>query len=288
MSDAPSHHHHRRRQPHRARALLGEATTLLDSLPASLEEMAALVEAPGLLEELLAAGVLPGTPEEAFEEVLSEAEVNLASVAGELDAEMWGSEMLGAFDLSGLSQAAVEEMLGEVIVPMAEAAGTPTALALVTVLAALGRSRLAKAASDARGRLVGKGVPEPPWSSRIGAPAVGPCWVSADVFGEQEALSVTFRYGRTQHALCVLVDHSLGGGVKDCYVAGKVPTLRRRSLEMAEDNPVAFFEDLEPKEAARRLQEALARRECPQLPDQVGDVACTRALLRSRTDLMTA
>jgi len=211
----------------------------------------------GLLDELLAgikAGTLPTTAEDAFSDVLAEAEANLAAVRSPLDAELWGTEMLGILTSSGFDLPATEDFVAEAIVPMAEEAGTPTALAMLVVLSGIGGPSLSGAAAGARRRLVGRGVPEPAWSEKIGAPAVRACWVYGDDFGEQESVTVTFAYGHKRHGLCVLIDHNLGGGVKDSYVAGRVPTLRRQMFDMASDDPVTSCEEVTPAEAAGRLE----------------------------------
>ena len=109
----------------------------------------------GFLEEVLAGiedGMVPGTPEEAFNHVLAEAEANLATVRSPLDAEMWGSEMLGVLTSSGFDLCAAEDFVAEAIVPMAEDAGTPTALAMLVVLSGIGGPRLSGVAAGARRR----------------------------------------------------------------------------------------------------------------------------------------
>ncbi|ONI92386.1 hypothetical protein ALI22I_04410 [Saccharothrix sp. ALI-22-I] len=50
----------------------------------------------------------------------------------------------------------------------------------------------------------------------IGRPRVGACFGYADTFGSQEGVALTFTYGRKSHALVLLIDYDLGGGVKDC------------------------------------------------------------------------
>ncbi len=258
--------------------------------PPALDELEDWLAEWGVLEQVDfagAQGVLP-TPEEAFGEVLAGAEAILATVRSPLDAEMWGSEMLGILALPPLPPAAAEDLVAEAIVPMAETAATPTALAMLIVLGSLGGPRLSGAATAARQRVVEHGVPEPRWAERVGSPTVGPCWVYGDAFGDQESVTTTFSYGRKRHGLCVLIDHDLGGGLKDCYVVARVPMLRRQMFDMASDDPVSFCEEVSAADATGRLREAMDAPECPWLPDQVEDVARTRALLRSRLALMCA
>jgi hypothetical protein len=243
-----------------------------------------LVESPlpGEMLALMEQGSLPSSPEECFAEVLVEAERGLAAIKSPLEAELWASEMLGILSLSGMDPTLVEDLCAEAIVPMAEEAASPTALAMLAAIGAVGGRQLTAAAGVARQRLAAKGVAQPPWASLVGMPEVRRCWSYRDAFGCQESIYLTFAYGRALHALCVLVDHDLGGGVKDSWVSAKVTTLRRRVHQAAEEDPLGIYEDLDPLEAALRLERAIASPECPQWPDQVEDLSYHRALLRSR------
>jgi hypothetical protein len=284
----------RRRAPAQVSLRVGTPATRATvgaTLPASPAAVEDWLAESGLLDELLAGleqGTLASAAEEAFSNVLAEAEAYLATVRSALDAEMWGSEMLGIVTSSGFDLSAAEDFVADAIVPMAEEAGTPPALAMLVVLGGIAGPRLSSTAAVSRRRPIERGVPEPAWAEGIGAPTVGPCWVYGDVFGGQESVTATFAYGRARHALCVLIDHNLGGGVKDSYVVGRVPTLRRRMFDMASDDGATFCEEVAAADAAHSLRQAMACPECPWLSDQVEDVARTRALLRSRVALMLA
>jgi hypothetical protein len=227
-----------------------------------------------------------GAFDAAITQVLAEAESHFASVKSALDAEIWGSEMLGFLSMPGTDPSDAEDFVSDVIVPLVEDSGTESALALTVVLEELGGDHLSGVAAAARKRLVERGVPGPAWSEVLGVPKVGQCWVSEDVFGDQSSVTATFSYGRRKHALCVLIDHSLGGGVKDSYVHSRVPALRKQTFEMAEDDQVTWCEDVTTADAADRLRQAIESPECPMMPDQIECVTATRALLRSRVGLM--
>ena len=98
-------------------------------------------------------------------------------------------------------------------------------------------------------------------------------------------IALRFSYGRRQHAVSVLIDHQLGGGVKDCYVAGPPRLLRRQYAELAEMRG-ASLHDYSAPEAVEILERALAARPCPVEPDQIEDVGIHLDLLRSRVDLL--
>ena len=85
----------------------------------------------------------------------------------------------------------------------------------------------------------------------------------------------------------MLIDHTLGDGIKDCFVSGKPDQVRahfrgsaRRIGHECEDYP--------PADAASILARALAREPCPEQSDQVEDVGSLLDLLRSRLELLSA
>ncbi len=97
---------------------------------------------------------------------------------------------------------------------------------------------------------------------------------------------MTFAYGDRPHALCVLIDHSRGGQIRDTWVA-RDPGLRADTEQAARQDPLVVFEPLSAAGAGRRLAQAVEAGECPGQPDQVDDVVAHRALLRARLDLLT-
>src|SRR5674476_1638788 len=52
-----------------------------------------------------------------------------------------------------------------------------------------------------------------------GRPEMLRAWRYGDVFGAQSSVGVLFDYRGREHVVMVLVDHLLGGGVKDCWVS---------------------------------------------------------------------
>ena len=113
------------------------------------------------------------------------------------------------------------------------------------------------------------------------------CWHYADVGGRQESLTLTFAYGDKEHALSVLIDHGRGGKIKDVWVAKGTNLLQATELTAGSD-PMVEFERLDPAQARKRLQQALAAGECPELPDQADDIQAHRALLRARLEQLAA
>jgi hypothetical protein len=229
----------------------------------------------------------PVAIEDTFAGVLTEARQVLGELDDPVDAELWGSDLIGALAASAAGQASLMDTLTGSLVPAAEAASTPEALALLRVFAAVGSPALRAAAGQAAARLSAHDVADPPWAGTIGAPQVRDCWHYADVGGRQESLTMTFAYGDRQHAVCVLIDHGRGGGIRDAWVA-KGAGLRADAEREAGRDPLVVFELIDAADAGRRLERAISAGECPEQPDQVDDVVAHRALLRARLDLLTA
>jgi hypothetical protein len=235
----------------------------------------------------------PLAPAQASSVVLSEARQVLAHVRQPIDAELWGSDMIGALSgraTGGARAEADAEVMAELatsLVPAAEQEGTPEALALLRILAAIGSPTLQEAATHAARRVAGHGVPDPDWAAVIGSPTVGRCWHYSDVGGRQESLTVSFGYGQAEHALSVLIDHGRGGKIKDAWVDDAAGLLDKTWLA-ADNDPLIVFEEIKPADASERLARAVAAGECPVKPDETDDLTAHRALLRARVRYLAA
>jgi hypothetical protein len=111
-------------------------------------------------------------------------------------------------------------------------------------------------------------------------------WHYGDVFGAQSSVGVLFDYRGREHALMVLVDHLLGGGVKDCWVSEGRPAKDMRNSVAAAlaGEPTTFFEDIDAAAAAALLGSALANPPCPEQADQIEDVTNHLYLVRARVE----
>ncbi len=85
---------------------------------------------------------------------------------------------------------------------------------------ALGTAKTKKAASRALAELTGAGIYPPDWVTEIGKPVPGQAWRRYDVFGDDEAVLVTFSYGEVEHAVVVQVDLT---GIPVATAAGVAP-----------------------------------------------------------------
>jgi hypothetical protein len=217
------------------------------------------------------------SPADTFAAVLTEARVVLAEVDSPLDAELWGSDIVAALG-SGGDQA-------DAIVSAAERSGTPEALATLRVFGAVGSGSLRAAASAAADRLAALGVSAPDWADSIGAPVPGECWCYGDTRGQLEAVTMTFWYADQGHVVSVLLDRDQGGGIKNVWV-GAAGDVLEQTRQMSERDPKVIFEMITQADARRRMDRAIAAGECPQQPEEVGNVASRRAILRSRIALL--
>ena len=250
-----------------------------------VEALQAAADPALLLAEFEDAGLLP-SEEKVLEEILDGWASLLRPGCDPLDAELAGAEFLGL-----LRQMVPEDAdLAEVVTTMigqVEASGTAEAMAMASVLAVLGPADVRSAASSATARLAATGLATPQWAAGLGRPAIGKCFGYGDDFGEQETIALCFSYGRKRHAICVLIDHVLGGGVKDCFISNQPDQVRTRLRRSAQESGLAFAE-YSRAEAASILARALAREPCPEQPDQVEDVGSYLDVLRSRLELLSA
>jgi hypothetical protein len=208
--------------------------------------------------------------------VLTEARMVLAEVDNPLDAELWGSDIVAAIGSAGQADA---------IVAAAEQAGTPEALATLRVLGVLGPPQLRAAASAAAVRLAALAVGDPAWAGTIGAPSPGQCWSYGDARGRQEAVTMSFWYADSGHVVSVLLDRDQGGGIRNVWV-GPADGVLERTREMSLHDPSMIFEMVTQADARGRMDRAIAAGECPQGPDEAGNVASRRAMLMARVDLL--
>jgi hypothetical protein len=176
-------------------------------------------------------------------------------------------------------------LLGEVI-GHAQALASVDALALLRVCSVLGPATSRAAAGQGAGRLAAAGVADRPWAGRVGRPTMLRAWRYGDVFGAQSSVGVLFDYRGREHALMVLVDHLLGGGVKDCWVAEGRPAkeMRNKVAAAMASEPTTFFEDMDAATVDGLLGSALTNPPCPEQDDQIADVARHFYLVRARVE----
>src|SRR5690348_11904769 len=100
----------------------------------------------------------------------------------------------------------IESFIATVLVKGAVRRRTPDGAALLRLLMTLGTAATRRAASRALAELTGEGIYPPEWVTEIGKAAPGQAWRRYDVFGDDEAIAVTFSYGEAEHGIVVQVD----------------------------------------------------------------------------------
>ncbi|WP_433224084.1 hypothetical protein [Microtetraspora malaysiensis] len=197
------------------------------------------------------------TPDDVFAEMLLAAR-ELLAVRSPLDAELMVSDMLGAWWGRRLRGGDVEQILGEGLVDYAAKAGTPAALTLLISVAYLGTARQAAKAEGAALALMESDVARPRWADRVGTVKPAGCYVSRDVYGDQDTVVCTFAYnGEDTHALVVVVDYNMRGMARDAWVSSQVDKLLEQARLEAAVNPMLRFEEIEPQQARALMEFAM-------------------------------
>lgn len=199
---------------------------------------------------------------------------------------MWASTMLGTLyklPVPFEARRELESSLGPAIVEEALRRSDREALAVLRALAAVDTTPFDLPAARAAGGLAAKGISEPPWAAVVGRPAfVGACR-SADVFGDQEAYYMTFRYeGRPAHVVTALYDRNLGGIVKDAFAG----TPRVDPCERAAQEDGVVVVDADPELMAATILQGVETGDRFLDNDWSEDFKHTRALLSARMQLL--
>ncbi|RNL87669.1 hypothetical protein [Halostreptopolyspora alba] len=185
-----------------------------------------------------------------------------------LDVELGVSEMLGSWWGQRVPGVDVDRLLGEGLVTHAVEAGTPAGLAMLSAVSELGTSQRQRllAAEGAR-RLPEQGVTPPMWAESVGTARPVAAYVSGSRFGDIDDIICTFRYdnapgtesGEAGHALIAVIDHNIGGVLRDAWVTTKVDRLLEHCRREAADTLMATFSELTPERARTLLEASFAR-----------------------------
>ena len=128
--------------------------------------------------------------------------------AGEpLRAEIESSTCMEIPRVLGVRDSAEEESFrSTVLVEGALRRRNPDGAALLRLLMTLGTQATKRAASRALAELTSEGIYPPEWVTEIGKVTPDRAWRRYDVFGDDEAVAVTFKYGDDEHGILVQVD----------------------------------------------------------------------------------
>jgi len=201
-----------------------------------------------------------------------------------LAAELTGADFLGMVRRAAPDVDVTRELLSDLIAS-AEKSAEPSGLAMLRAVAAAGAPGVREAANDSAAKLSAAGVAEPPWLDRIGAPTYDRAFGYRDEHGAQEAIATVFHYDDAEHAVVVLIDHGMGGGVKDVFFSDQTDVIRGE-YERAAEAMGCDLVDHEREQARRILASALEQPHCAEHDEQVDDVLDYRDLLRRRVEVL--
>ena len=174
----------------------------------------------------------------------------------------------------------VETFISTALVEAAVRRRAPEGAALLRLLMSLGTPATRREASRALAELTGAGVYPPDWVTEIGKATPGRAWRRYDVFGDDEAILVTFCYGEDEHALLVQVDLAAIPVATALGMSSSPDTLIEAISR--DDEELDGHEAIGLAEARRRLLEALERSEQQPPPELSQDSAVYLPLARSR------
>ena len=220
-------------------------------------------EADAIVERVMAslwAGIAAGDPLRA--ELETATCMAIPRVAGQLDPDE------------------TETFISTVLVDGAVRRRTPDGAALLRLLMALGTQDTKRAASKALAELTGAGIYPPDWVTGIGKVTPGQAWRRYDVFGDDEAVAVTFSYGEAEHGIVAQVDLT---GIPVATAIGVSPNAARLIEAISGDNEdFDRSEQISLVEARRRLSGPLDRIDYDPNPDLSADTLAYLPIARTR------
>jgi hypothetical protein len=228
-------------------------------------------------------------PNALFDELLHAAR-ELLAVRSALDAELLISDLLGTWwpqRHHTIGGAGIEQLIGEGLVEYAAQKRSPAALALLSGIACLGTPRQAAAAEQAAITLIDTGVRSPRWAEYLGAVSSAECYVNPDAWGDQDEIICVFSYaGEEPHALVSVVDYNLSGMLRDGWVSSQVDKLldhcRQPAVTRVSSRPEDGFRQIDPPQARKMLQAALAVTDAAEDPPVSDSFAARHAFIRAR------
>lgn len=195
------------------------------------------------------------------------------------------TQMITAGVPSGEGDTALAGFLGALI-EVARRQATPQALAVLRALSLLPGTPAVEAAGAAAADLADSGIADRAWVAKLGQLRPTTCLRYGHVDGSQESLLAGFSYGSAEHAVAVLIDHDLGGGIKDCWVTDQPATARQQILTTMAFDPLVEAGPIDWVRAEKILSAALSKPVCAVDDSQVSDTAVNIAVLRRRVAVL--
>jgi hypothetical protein len=187
-----------------------------------------------------------------------------ATAAGDpLQAELEAATCLILPRVGQLDPETAEAFISRVLVDQAIRRPSPEGAATLRLMMTLGSPATKRAASRALGQLIEADIYPPEWVTEVGRPVPGQAWRRYDVFGDDEAVAVTFSYGEAEHGILVQIDRT---GIPVATAVG-VASDAAQLIEAIgrDDDPFDRVQRIGQAEARRRMEAPLAR--CDEDPD---------------------
>jgi len=181
-----------------------------------------------------------------------------AVAAGDLlRAELEAGACMALPRLGQLDPADEQAFISKVLVDEAIRQPSAEGAAMLRLLMSLGSPATKRSASRALGRLTEAGIYPPGWVTEAGKAVPGRAWRRYDVFGDDEAIAVTFRYGEAEHGVVGQIDLT---GIPIAIAVGVAADAARLIEAMnREDDPFDRAEQIGLAEARQGLEAPLAR-----------------------------
>src|SRR5579859_1934298 len=187
-----------------------------------------------------------------------------AVAAGDpLRAELEAATCMALPRVGRLAPDDAQAFVSKVLVDEAVRQRSAEAAAMLRLLMSLGSGATKRAASQALAQLTESGFYPPEWVTGVGKAEPVQAWRRYDVFGDDEGIAVTFRYGEAEHGVIGHVD--LTGIPVAVAVGVAVDAANLIEAMTREDDPFDRVETISLADARRRLETPLAR--CDEEPD---------------------
>ena len=210
-----------------------------------------------------------------------------AVAAGDLlRAELEAATCMALPRVGQLAPEDAQAFISKVLVDEAIRQPSAEGAAMLRLLMSLGSPATKRSASQALARLTEADIYPPDWVTGAGKAVPVQAWRRYDVFGDDEAIAVTFRYGEAEHGIVGQIDLTgvpiaIGVGVA-ADAAALIEAMNR------EDDPFDRVEHIGLAEARRRLEEPLARCDEEAGPGVAVDTLAYLPVARSRVRRLPA
>ena len=179
-----------------------------------------------------------------------------------------------------------EAFVSKVLVGEAVRGRSPESAAMLRLLMTLGSAATKRQASQALGELTKAGVYPPDWVTEAGKPVPVQAWRRYDVFGDDEAVLVSFRYGEAEHCIFANVDLTGFPVATTVGVAADVAGLIESIA--SQDDPFDRAQRIGLAEARDRLESPLALLEREPDPGLSIETVAALPIARSRVRRLPA